>query len=167
MKVRIIMITLLLATILGATSALADLQVSEQAISFDEVTAAGYRFCYAIIDMPDHAAEDWRAVDIHFTTDCSEALGELGMGLVSLWDQQPQDWTDILAPEHTRMGLFFRAEGEGEHKAEIASSFATAGLAGQSAVLVFAFDCRDVDCRCEPLIEGATLRFTIEETDGP
>ena len=168
MKARSIRIAMLLLLTLGASTAVADLQVSEQAVSFNVVATGGYRFCHAIIELPDHGNGEWKTVDLLVETGCPEAMGQLALGLVSLWAHPPQDWTEALDPEHTRMGLFFQTDEEGIHKAEIASSFLAAGAdAGQSLALVLAFECGDVDCGCSSLLEGATLRFTSVETDEP
>ncbi|MCP5069634.1 MAG: hypothetical protein GY946_23955 [bacterium] len=107
-------------------------------------------------------------MDLFVETGCPGAMGELALGLVSLWESPPQDWSEALDPERTRMGLFFRTDVEGVHNAEIASSFASVGAgAGQNLTLVLAFDCGDVDCGCSPFLEGAILRFTSVEADEP
>jgi hypothetical protein len=151
--------------LLLAGAAQAELLVTEQALSFTEVSTGGHRIAYAIIEVPPDAASTLKGADVKVTATCAGALGKLTLAAASLWAELPGDWESALDPANGMTGLFFPAEGENAFHAEIGKLLMDwTGL--QSAFLVLAFECGDVDCDCLPLITAGQLRLSTLATEG-
>ena len=117
------------------------------------------------IEVPEGAANTLKGADVQITASCAEALGKLTLSAASLWTELPTDWEPAMDPEAGMTGLFFPAEGENTFHAEIGKLLMD-WTGPQSAILVLAFECGDVDCNCSPLITSAQLRLSAVATDG-
>jgi len=155
---------LLLASLAGTASA--ELQIAEQGLNFTEVATGSHRIAYAIIEVPANSASALKAADVQFIAACSGALGEVTLAAASLWSELPTDWELALDPENGMTGLFFPAEGENAFHAEIGKLLMD-WTGPQSARLVLAFECGDIDCECSPLIAGGELRPLSISSEAP
>ena len=106
-----------------------------------------------------------KAADLELKAACQDALGELTLSAMSLWEELPSDWQPLLDSDESMVGLFFPAEEESVFHADL-SSLLKDWTGGQSAFLVLVFACREVDCECSPVISTGTLRLTTETDDG-
>jgi len=152
--------------LLLAGAAQAELEIAVLPLSFTELATGGHRIAYATIEVPEGAASALTGADLRFTTACPEALGELTLAAATLWAELPAAWELALDPANGMTGLFFPAEGESAFHAEIGKLLMT-WTGAQSAVLVLAFECGDIDCDCPPLITAGQLRFATLKTEGP
>lgn len=168
MRTKLITTILLLACLAGAT-ARAELSVSEQGLSFSEQVLDGHRYCWATVTQLEIPVGTTKSIDIEFAASCPEALGELTFGTVSMWSSLPGDWSSALDPERTATGLFFPAESEheGTFHAEIGGLPGDWTASAGDAILVVAFDCREVDCDYESLMGNAILRVITEVPGSP
>jgi hypothetical protein len=151
--------------LLLASAAQAELLVTEQALTFTEVATGGHRIAYAIIEVPEGAAGALKGADVQFTANCPEALGKLTLAAASLWAVLPAGWELALDPESGMTGLFFPAEGQNAFHAEIGRLLMD-WTGPQSAILVLAFECGDIDCGCSPLIATGELRLSMLAAEG-
>ncbi|MBM4118636.1 hypothetical protein FJ251_13050 [bacterium] len=151
--------------LLLAGAAQAELQIAEQTLSFTEVATGGHRIAYATIEVPEGAASALKGADLRFTAACLEALGELTLVAATLWAELPPNWELATDPTHGMTGLFFPAEGENAFHAEIGKLLMD-WTGPQSAILVLAFECGDIDCDCSPLIVAGELRLATLATGG-
>jgi hypothetical protein len=150
--------------LLLAGAAQAELLVTEQPLTFTEVATSGHRIAYATIEVPEGATGALKGADLLFTATCAGALGKLTLAAASLWAELPGDWESALDPANGMTGLFFPAEGENAFHAEIGKLLM--GWTGpQSAILVLAFECGDIDCNCSPLIGCGVLRLANFRTE--
>lgn len=151
--------------LLLAGAAQAELVVTEQALTFTEVATSGYRIAYATIEVPEGAAGVLKGADIQFTANCPTALGKLALAAASLWAELPGDWEPALDPASGMTGLFFPAEGQSAFHAEIGKLLMD-WTGPQSAILVLAFECGEIDCECSPLAAAGELRISTLATEG-
>lgn len=151
--------------LLLAGAAQAELQIAEQRLTFTEVATGGHRIAYATIEVPAGAASALKGADLSFTAASPEALGELTLAAATLWAELPANWDPALDPVNGMTGLFFPAEEENAFHAEIGKLLMD-WSDPQSAVLVLAFECGDIDCNCSPLITAGQLRLSTLATEG-
>ena len=151
--------------LLLAGTAQAELQITQQELTFTEVATSGHRIAYATIEVPAGAAGVLKGADIQLTAHCPAALGKLTLAAASLWAELPGDWEPALDPASGMTGLFFPAEGQSAFHAEIGKLLMD-WTGPQSAILVLAFECGDIDCECSPLISAGGLRFSTASIEG-
>jgi len=152
--------------LLLAGAAQGELLVTEQPLTFTEVATSGHRIAYATIEVPLGSAGALKGADVQFTVSCPEALGELTLAAATLWVELPGDWEPALDPARGMTGLFFPAAGENVFHTEIGKLLMD-WTGSQSAILVLAFECGEVDCECSPLIAAGELRLSTTSTEAP
>lgn len=157
----------LLLLLAGLTAkAAAELQVTEEPLDFTEVATSSHRIAYARIEVPENAASALKDADVQLAAACAAAFGELTISAASLWTSLPIDWEPVLDPTNGMTGLFFPAGGQNAFHAEIGKLLMD--WAGpESAFLVLAFECGDIDCECAPLITTGALRLSVVASAAP
>jgi len=151
--------------LLLAGAAQAELEIAVLPLSFTEAATSGHRIAYATIEVPEGAAGTLKGADLRFTAACPDALGELTLAAAMLWAELPANWELALDPTNGMTGLFFPAEGENTFHAEIGKLLMD-WTGPQTAILVLAFECGDIDCDCSPLITAGQLRVSTLATEG-
>lgn len=151
--------------LLLAGSVQAEMHIQTQPLGFTELATSGYRIAYAIIEVPGWEAGALKGADLQFTAACSNALGKLTLASTSLWEELPTDWELALEPANGMTGLFFPADGERVFHAEIGKLLMD-WPGPQSAFLVAAVECGDIDCACTPLIASAQLQLSVLDEEG-